>query len=350
MQTLISFLAVLVVLVFVHELGHFITAKRAGVKVLEFGFFYPPRLFAIKRGDTEYSINLLPLGGFVKMVGEEDPSDPESLAAKGAGTRILVMSAGALMNLFLALALFTVGFMAPRTETRGDVVVQDVVAGSPAAEAGMRTGDLIAAIGGYPIQSITDARQQIYSRLGQETQFTVRRNGDELSLTALPRLHPPAGEGALGSRLAYQNPQPVTVAYPLWEAAWMSVQQSLYIVDLTRTAVVNMFFSGDFSQLAGPVGIAQATGEVASSGWLPLLEWTAVLSLNLAIINILPLPMLDGGRIFFVLIEIVRRGKRIPPEREALVHAIGFALLLTLMLLISFNDIMRWLGGGTLLQ
>ncbi len=350
MQTLISFMAVLVVLVIAHELGHFITAKRAGVKVLEFGLGYPPRLFAIRRGETEYSINLLPLGGFVKMVGEEDPSDPGSLAAQGAGRRILVMSAGALMNLSLALALFTVMFMVPRTEIRGEVLAREVVAGSPAAEVGIQPGDTIISIAGYPVESVGDARQQIYSHLGQPVSLVLRRDGQEITVSATPRLHPPEGEGALGILLGFQNPQTVTVAYPLWEAAWMSVKQAVYVVDLTRSALVGMIFSGDFSQLAGPVGIAQATGEVASAGWLPLVEWVAILSLNLAIINIMPLPMLDGGRIFFVLIEVARRGKRIPPQREALVHAIGFALLLSLMVLISFNDIMRWLNGRTLLQ
>jgi regulator of sigma E protease len=338
-------------LVLTHELGHFITAKRAGVRIQEFGLGYPPRLFSIRRGETDYSINLLPLGGFVKMLGEEDPSHPDSLAAKSPGARLVVMASGSVVHLLVALIIFSAGFMIPREIFTGEVQVQEVAVNSPAEAAGIMSGDVIVEINGKPIDTLGAVHRQISANLGQETSFLLRRNeGDTQLVRVVPRTNPPEGEGAVGVSLSYLNPETSTVAYPVWEAVPLAIDESFYILDLTKDALLGIIFRGDISQVAGPVGIVQMTGEFARSGFVPLMEWVGILALSLGIFNILPIPMLDGGRIVFVLIEIVRGGRRVSPEREAMIHLIGLVLLLSFIVVVSYNDIMRIISGINILQ
>ena len=197
--TIITGLAVLSVLVLAHELGHFITAKISGVMVNEFGLGFPPRLLSVKLGETRYSLNAIPFGGFTKLYGEEDPKALRSLAGKGTGTRMLVLSAGSLTNFLLALLLFSVVFMIPRDVVIGQVVVEEVASGSPAAIAGIETGDVILSVNEKPVNSTNDLQRYIQLNLGKEASISVRHeDSTEESFQVIPRWEPPEGQGAIG--------------------------------------------------------------------------------------------------------------------------------------------------------
>ena len=349
--TVVSFIGVLAVLVVVHELGHFLTAKAFGVKVLEFGIGYPPRLFGIRRGETLYSLNLLPLGGFVKMEGEVAPDSPRSLASKGTGTRFVVMAAGAFMNALLPILIFSVLFMVPQRTLAGDVQVQAVAPDSPAQRAGFQVGDRILRVDGRAIENNLDLSYLIMLNLGAQTTFQVQRSDGTHTLYAVPRWKPPEGQGATGITVETLNLHEVSHRYPPWVAVPKAFQKLGDVLVLAKNEITRWITGASRVQMAGPLGIAQMTGEVARAGGIvPLLEFIALLSINLAIFNILPIPMLDGGRITFVVIEWVRRGKRIPPEREGLVHMIGFALLIALAVVITYFDLLRIVRGESFLR
>ena len=348
--TIIAFLGVLAVLIIAHELGHFTTAKTFGVRVDEFGLGFPPKLLSIKLGETRYSLNAIPLGGFVKMAGEEDPKVTRSLASKGIGIRLLVLSAGSLMNALLPLLLFSIAFMVPHYMVTGQVLVKEVAPNSPAATAGIESGDTIISINENPVHNIGNLHRYIQLNLGKEITVLIERSNlttEEVQL--IPRWKPPEGQGAIGIVISMSNPTIISQHYPFWEAIPLGVRECIETFVLFKNAILSLFIGAISLQLAGPVGIAQITGEVAKAGISPLLEFAAFLSINLAIINIFPLPALDGGRIVFVLLEWVRRGKRISPKTEGLVHSIGFVMLMAAILVITYQDILRIITGESLI-
>jgi len=349
--TIVSFVGVLVVLILAHELGHFTTAKASGVKVEEFGLGFPPRLLSVRWGETRYSLNAIPLGGFTKMAGEEDPNVSRSLASKSIGTRLLVLSAGSLMNALLPLLLFSVSFMVPHNMVIGQVIVKEVAPGSPAAMAGIEVGDICSQINDKPLQNIGDLQRYIFLNLGKEVNLLIKHNDsttEEVHLT--PRWNPPEGQGAIGILAKTSNASIARQHEPFWRAIPLGVVTCIETFVLFKNAILSLFIgAAPVTAIAGPVGIAQLTGEVARAGISPLLEFAAFLSINLAIINILPLPALDGGRIMFVLLEWIRRGKRVSPKTEGLIHFIGFAMLMGLMLIITYQDIIRIISGGSLI-
>ena len=348
--TIVAFLGVLVVLIIAHELGHFITAKASGVRVEEFGLGFPPRLLSVRRGETLYSLNAIPLGGFTKMAGEEDHKVPRSLSSKSIGTRLLVLSAGSLMNALLPLLLFSIAFMVPHNLIVGQVIVQEVTPNSPAAMAGIEPGDAFLRINDKPVHNIGDVHRYIHLNLGKEVSVLVKHgNSSTEEVQVIPRWKPPEGEGAIGVVVNLSNPNIVSQRYPFWKAIPLGVGACIETFVLFKNAIIGMIIGTAPVAVAGPVGIAQLTGEVAKAGISPLLEFAAFLSINLAIINIFPLPALDGGRIVFVLLEWVRRGKRIAPKTEGLVHAIGFALLMVFILAITYQDIIRIISGESLI-
>ncbi len=348
--TIVAFLVVLAVLILAHELGHFTTAKAFGVRVDEFGLGFPPRLLSIKLGETRYSLNAVLLGGFTKMAGEEDPKEPRSLASKSAGVRILILSAGSLMNALLPLLLFSIAFMVPHSLVIGQVLVEEVVPNSPAARAGMEPGDTIISINGRTLNNTIDLRRYIQLNLGKEIAILVKHSDSMTEeVQVIPRWRPPEGEGATGILVSTSNPTIVTQSEPFWEAIPLGVKELIETFVLFKNAILSLLIGTESLQLAGPVGIAQITGEVAKAGISPLLEFAAFLSINLAIINMFPIPALDGGRIMFVLLEWIRRGKRISPKTEGLVHAIGFALLMAAILAITYQDIIRIISGESLI-
>jgi len=348
--TILIFLGILAVLILAHELGHFATAKAFGVRVEEFGLGFPPRLIGVRRGETLYSLNAIPLGGFTKMAGEEDPKVERSLASKGAGTRIIVLSAGSIMNALLPILLFSIAFMVPHDVVTGEVLVEEVAPNSPAETAGIEVGDIVLSVNNEPVYNVSDLQRNIHRNLGNEITMIIRHSDSTTEeVQIIPRWNPPEDEGATGITVSTLNPTVVSQHYPFWEAIPMGASECIETFILFKNEIIKIFIGATSFQVAGPVGIAQMTGEVAKAGISPLLEFAGFISINLALINIFPLPALDGGRIVFVLVEWVRRGKRVSPKTEGLVHAIGFALLMAAILAITFQDITRIISGESLI-
>ncbi len=353
--TIIVFIIILGILVFVHELGHFVMAKRAGMRVDEFGFGFPPRLFGIRRGQTLYSINLIPLGGFVKIVGEDgsDLSDPESFGNKSAWQRFTVLIAGVSMNVVLAWVLISIGMGLglPTIIGEGDqlpqsaristvsVGVVEVGDNTPAAVAGLKVGDSILKINNQPINSIQDAQTATEKDAGQATTYTIKRGSDVFDRSITPRLNPPQGQGPLGVALA----SVAFVSYPWYEAPFRGAIAVFGLIALTLTTFMSLivqFLQGQqvAAALSGPVGIAVLTRDVTALGFIYLLQFIAVLSVNLAIINAIPFPALDGGRVLFLIIEKIR-GRKLDIKVEQIANTIGFALLILLMIVVTFKDV-----------
>ena len=338
----LQMIILVVVLVVVHEMGHFLTAKLFKIKVNEFGIGFPPKLLQIRMGETAYTLNLIPLGGFVKLEGEDGPSGPRSLAAKSPLVRAIVLSSGSLMNAILAVAIFTSLFMIPRDMTVGEVIIDDVIANSPAQREGILPGDKVLSTNGNPIDNINDLAYQINRNLGTEITMTLQRGEDIKQISVEPRWRPPKGEGATGVILRLDNPQTVSHSYSLWEAVPKGVAQCGEILGQTWRAITHWVSGNAPAPFSGPIGIVGGSKEMVDvGGAIILIPLAGLLSISLAIFNILPIPALDGGRLLFVIIEWMRGGKRIPPEKEGLIHMIGFALLITLVLMVSYNDIGR---------
>lgn len=353
MLTLLIFLAVLSVLVFVHEFGHFIVAKRSGVRVDEFGFGFPPRLVGWKRGDTTYSINWIPMGGFVKLKGEsgEAAEDRDSFAAKRVWQRALIVAAGVIMNIVFAAVALSVGFGVgipsvvedvPASARVRDVkvVIADVLPDTPAANAGLASGDVLEAMDGERIESITLFQSAIRARPDQPARFDVLRGNERKEFTITPAVLKETNAPGIGVALVGTG----IVSYPWYEAPYRGIQATGYIT----TEIIKSFgqliggmFRGrvtvDFS---GPVGIAVVTGEVARLGFVSLLQFMALLSVNLAVVNLIPFPALDGGRLLFLAIEGAIR-RPVSKRYETLAHQIGFIVLILLVLLITARDIQR---------
>ncbi len=342
--TIIIGLVALSVIVIAHELGHFITAKASGVRVEEFGLGFPPRLISFKRGETRYSLNAIPFGGFTKLTGEEDPKEPRSLASKSRGIRLLVLSAGSLMNILLALLLFSIIFMFPYDVETGQVVVEEVAPNSPAAMAGIVPGDIILSINDQPVDSNAELSQYSKGNLGKETTILVQHSDStKENIQLIPRLQPPAGEGAIGVATR------TVKRYPLWQAIPMGATTLAKTVVFWVEALVGVFAGKVTASFVGPVGLVQSIGEVAKIGIVPLLDVTALISLILGICNLFPLPAIDGGRIAFVFLEWVRRGKRVSPKIEGMIHLVGLAMLIVFMVAVTYQDIIRIISGESLI-
>jgi len=352
---IVVFIIILGLLVFVHELGHFIMAKRAGMRVDEFGFGFPPRIFGIKKGETIYSINLIPLGGFVKILGEDgsDQHDPRSFGHKSAWQRFSVLIAGVSMNVILAWVLLSIGVAIglPTVIDEGDVLpksahvsnvsvgIIDVSEKTPASDAGLKLGDRILKIGGKEITSIQQAQDETRADAGKETTYTIKRGSEVFEKQITPRADPPSGQGPLGialGSLAY-------VSYPWYQAPFRGAV-ALFNLDLltimTFASLIGQFLSGHHvgSAISGPVGIAVLTKDVTALGFIYILQFTAVLSANLAIINAVPFPALDGGRVLFLIIEKIRR-KKMDAKVEQWANTVGFILLLLLMVVVTVKDV-----------
>lgn len=378
----VPFLSLLLILVLIHEFGHFLAAKAFGIKVLEFGVGFPPKAKTLfTKGETEYTLNWLPIGGFVRLLGEEDPTDPRSLAAAPRWKRLTVMAAGVLMNLVLAIVLLSVGFMIPRDRSLSMAQIVDVAAGSPAAEAkvsgemrdgtapvqGIQPGDLVIEIEGREIKNTSEMVYASRLNLGETQDWTIIRAGSTLTAEVYARWSPPTDQGPTGVRIGApqtctydENLEPIAcqLKYPQTESEWywpweafQKGTQSLVDTMVLTINEIRVRVNGspgasvggeDQPAFTGPVGIADTTGQlIEEAGWRPLIEFAALLSLNLAIFNALPIPMLDGGRMFFVVLEIIRGGRRISPEKEGLVHFAGFALMMAGVLVVTYFDIAR---------
>ncbi len=349
--TVIAVAVVFTVMVLAHEVGHFVAARRAGVKVEEFGIGYPPRLFTIaKRGDTEFTINAIPVGGFVRMVGEEDPEAPGSLASKSRLARATVLSAGSIMNIVLAIvllsAVYMMGTLTPDESAPG-AGIYEVVPGSPADEAGLRVGDTVIAVDGQDVADYEGLSAYTREHLGQQMSLSLRRGSSVTVVEITPRVEHPEDEGPMGIRI---GPPLVVKSYAIWEAIPRGIYETglwLFAIFSWAVAVIRGLVA---PQVAGPIGIFQATSEAVQYGLADTMRFAAFLSTQVGILNILPFPGLDGGRLVFVVLEALRRGKRISPQREGLVHVIGLVILLGMVLIVSYFDILRVTSGGSLLR
>ena len=345
------FVVILITLIVAHEFAHFVTAKLFGVYVHEFGIGFPPRIWGKRFGETEYTVNWLPIGGFVRLEGEENPSNPRSLAAKPRWQRFIVLVSGAAVNLTLPVLLFAIAFTLPHEESIGRAVITTVVAGGPAEAAGLQDGDVIYEIGGRNSKNVSDAGRLVRLNLGNDIDILVKRGPEFVTVSVVPRWTPPEGQGPTGIVISPQYPFTESVSQPPWKSLPNGLRATFDTLVLARNQIITWVKGGGGPQIAGPVGIAQTTGEVARRGGAPpLFELAALLSINLGVINLLPLPMLDGGRIFFLLLEVVRRGRRIAPEKEALVHLVGLALFLALAVVITFADVSRIVSGESVFR
>ena len=432
-----SLVPLLLILVVIHEFGHYATARAMGVKVLEFGVGFPPRAFGVYTGNTPvlvdgatryvglsgpedlsrgqkikvssaengqgnlvarvielskkvargeegdepdeerlgekdllkhegkvrsvvdgslvladmlYSVNWAPIGGFVRLAGEANPNVPRSLAGKGTGTRFLVLIAGPLMNAILPLLIFTVLLMIPRDVAVGRLVIQEVGENTAASEAQVRAEDAVLQANGKDIKNRLEFTREINLNGGSQMSILVERGGQELLLHLQPRFDTESARWLVGVFPRLDDVTIVKRSEPIWEAIPNSFVNTWEMLVLVKQALGGAFGEGSSPEFSGPIGIAQITGEITrDGGWVGWLGVGILLSINLAILNVLPIPMLDGGRIFFVVLEWARRGKKIPAHREGMVHLIGFALLMGGIVLVSVNDIGRLIDGRSFL-
>ena len=383
-------------LVLFHELGHFATAKLFGIKVLEFGFGFPPKLFGIPFRGTIYSVNLIPRGGFVRMLGEEDPTDPQSFARQAVSKRMIVLAAGSAMNMLLPVIIFTILFALPHeTLLGGSVIVTSVAPSSPAQEAGLRAGDVILAVDGEAVTSPSELIAIAKNRGGEPIVLSLRKASGVTGLASspefmtsqtvrvVPRTDPPRlkvvdqvtnpqtqisvadasrydsnlgvgdtmTQGAIGVMIGLTNAKFGMTTEPVWTAVISAVKTIWSVLSFTWSGIADGISTGTNPGIAGPVGIAQATGEIVEErGFSQVYQMAAILSISLGVLNMLPIPALDGGRFMFVIIEWVRRGKRVSPKKEGLVHLVGFAVLIGLILVITFFDITKVASGESFLR
>lgn len=367
--TILLFFLLLGLLVFVHEMGHFLTAIRNGIKAEEFGFGFPPRLAGVVKddesgkwkviwgsnhihgGNTVYSFNWIPFGGFVRIKGEDSNATvtPDSFAGKPAWTRIKVLGAGVFMNFVLAWVLLSVvlmlGFPQPVTDEnrasvdRVDIQILSVAKESPAEAMGIKPGDRVLSVDGVAMTGLEGTQSAIQAKRGSEISMTIDRFGETLTLSGTPRLATPENEGALGISFA----ETAVIGYAWYEAPIRGAQATYHTTGAILGAlgsIVKNVFVGEKAgvDVTGPVGIVVMTKQMSDLGIPYLLQFAAILSINLGIFNILPFPGLDGGRILFILIEKIK-GSPVKETVEQWAHTIGFLLLLLLMIFVTIKDV-----------
>ena len=358
-MTILVFLIVLSILVLAHEWGHFITARRAGAKVEEFGFGFPPKIFSFTKNGTLFSVNLIPFGGFVKIFGEsgEHKNEAGSFTSLKISKRAKIICAGVFMNLVLAFLLLSLGNLLgrPMVLDEGNVAqasnikiqITNVAENSPASKAGVKMGDAIAGLklADGTLKTFSEVSQfksLIESEAGQEIDLVLLRGKDNIELKITPRVNPPAGEGALGVALAKVG----LIKSPWYLFLWDGLKDLSFMIWMIGSALFLFFktliLEGRvMGEVAGPIGIAALTGEAYRMGLSYLINLVAILSVNLAILNILPFPALDGGRLVFLVVEKIK-GSPLSQKFESTVNITGFILLLALMFFVTWKDVVKF--------
>ena len=370
--TIITFIIVLSVLVFAHELGHFWVAKKAGIIPKEFGFGFPPRAWGIYkdangkwkqvRGKKEvedavgtiYSVNWVPLGGFVNLEEDEEGGDnPNHFSNKKIWQRAVILLAGVTMNIILAAILFSVGYMVGLPQALDDVSekahvsnrqiqIIEVLSDSPAEVAGLELGDMIVSLDDKQFTNYNQLQGYVDENKGKKITYEIKRGGEVIALEITPEKRPETGKGGVGISIAEIGIVRYPILLSIWEGFKTTILLTWLIIIAFYTLIKGLILGQGLSiELGGPVRIAQMTGDVMRMGFAYLINFTAILSINLAIINALQFPALDGGRILFLIIEKIK-GSPVKKEVEGIIHYIGFALLMLLIVLVTYRDIARF--------
>jgi len=335
--TIVLSLVILSLLILVHEWGHFLAAKKAGIQVYEFSIGMGPAIISRTLGETKYLIRLLPIGGYVKMAGMEpgDENNPRGFNKKSLFQRAAVVSAGSLMNFLLAIVLFVFVFTVIGIPSASNVV-GEVMADSPAAEAGLRPGDKILVIDGRKVNNWNDLVGIIHKNPGKRLEMIVQRDNSKFTVNIVPYLDSERNVGLIGIKQSVEKQN-------LLNSIYLGISNALNIIFMIFWGFIRMIIGEIPAEVAGPVGIVTIIGDVARFGLANILNFTAVLSLNLGLINLFPIPALDGSRLLFIFVEWLR-GKPIDPQKENFIHFIGFAILILIMLIITYQDIIRIFG------
>ncbi len=333
MQTMLAAIFVFGLLILAHELGHYFVARATGVRVLELAIGFGPKLIGWTRNNIDYSLRAVPLGGFCRMLGEdpEEAGQSDSFPQQSIPVRASVLLAGSLMNLVLAVIVFFIVFFflvgVPGETTRLGYIVEE----SPAQEAGLEAGDVIKTVDGEPVEKWEQVLTAISARPEEQVALEVEREGAVSEYRIETETEAETGRGIIGIGPQMQRYNFIS-----------SLQSSFQQFSMFIAAIYQAFFGDAPLDVAGPVGIVHTIGEVAQVGFANLLVLTGLISINLGIINLLPVPALDGGRLMFLVVEAIR-GRPIEPEKEGLVHFIGFAVLIMLILMVTYQDIIRFI-------
>ncbi len=381
--TIIAFIIILGVLVLAHELGHFVTARIFKTKVHEFGFGFPPRVVGVYKDEnnkrkwvwgkkfksdqapnTVYSLNLIPVGGFVQIKGQDHVQikEPDSFGSKKIWQRVIMLSAGVFMNVVLCAVLLAICFNLGAPAILDDSIqsqakyikdekiqIISVNKNSPAELAGLQTNDALLSLDNQPIPSIEYVQTYISNHENQVIEIEILRNNETIKTTTVPKILDTSNQtSVIGIGLAKTG----IVSYPWYSSIWMGIKGTYNLLIALFVAlggiIKSIFTTGEMAvELAGPIGIAVFTGQMVDLGIVYVLQFAALLSLNLALINFLPFPALDGGRVVFLIIEKIR-GREINQKIENIVHTVGFAILMLLIIFITYKDLARW--GGKIIE
>ena len=350
------FIISLAIIVLLHELGHFIAGKYFKVKVEEFGIGFPPRILKLKHKETIYSINSIPLGGFVKFSGEENPNDPQSLESKPAYQRFIIIAVGPLINLVLAIILFSSIYMIPRDAIHGNITINSVVKNSPAESAGILPGDIITLINNEKIKTPYQVEYLLNYHQNNYLNWEVARGNENVPIQLKPIYDSTQKKYIAGINLEIVDPYKVSISYNPLQSLQKGTSTMVNFLIMTKNEISSAITGTKPLVVAGPIGMAQAYQELNTQNNFSLkqkilftINLMAIINLTLAIFNFLPIPALDGGRLFFILIEMIRGGKKISIMTERLIHVAGFFTLIMIAIIISWADLMRIFNGESIL-
>lgn len=336
MTTLIASIIIFGLLIFFHEFGHFIVAKKTGIDVLEFAIGFGPKVISTEREGTVYSLRAFPLGGFCRLKGEtpEEAEEKGSFQGKPLFQRFSVIVAGPIMNFILAILLFfIIYFFIFGVPVTGSTQIGEVLPGDRADEAGLQEGDIILAIDNKSMEDWEEVVETINAHPEEELLLTIERDGEIKEFDVAPRKENQTGRGLMG--IASQ-----TKKFSFFSSLALSISSTWWFIQFIVISIVQIITGQTAADVAGPIGIVQMVGEVAETGMYNLLTLAAILSIHLGLLNLLPIPALDGSRLMFFLIEGIR-GKPVDPDKEGFIHFIGFALLILLAIFIAFRDLTR---------
>lgn len=328
-MTILVALIVFSIIVFFHELGHFAVAKKCGVKVHEFSIGMGPKILCIKKAETEYSIRILPLGGFVRMEGEDEKSqDPNGFSNKSILQRISIIFAGPFMNFILAILLFTFIFMYSGIPS---TTINKTIVNLPAQKIGLKAGDKIEKINDIKVNTWQDVVSKINSSNNEKILMRIKRENTYMNFSIMPQKID--GKSMIGIEPKLEKNIFLSLEYG-------TKQSVLFLKEMIHFLAKTFMGQSSWNDVAGPVGIVNVVGQATKAGIINVVFLAAAISLNLGFINLLPIPALDGSRILFLIIEFIR-GRKLDPDKEGKIHFIGFVALMMLMVVVTYKDVIK---------